>query len=78
MLSMENKLAERRIQAENSFNALSKQKEQKEAELKDIDTELLRLQGEWRLIDDLLKKQKPTEAEVIDVDKALKKKGSAK
>lgn len=70
---MEQKLIARREQAEASFNSLTKQKEQKEQEIKDIDTELIRLQGEYRLVDDLLNKE-IQEANVIDVDEALKPK----
>lgn len=72
---MEEKLIARREQAESSFSLLVKQKEQKEAEIKEIDTELIRLQGEYRLTDDLLNRSSDTpEAEVIDVSKALKSK----
>lgn len=74
---MQDKLIARGEQAEASFNALVKQREQKEQEIKDIDTELNRLQGEWRLVDDLLNsKTKPSKvspkAEVIDVQEATK------
>lgn len=71
---MEDKLQARRAQAEDSFNLLVKQKELKEQEINDIDTELARLQGEYRLVDDLLVKGKPSKVspkpDVIDVPAA--------
>lgn len=49
----------RRTKAEETFNNLTKQKERKQEELNDIDTELARLQGEWRLLNDLIAEQTP-------------------
>lgn len=77
MTGMQDKLIARREQAEASFNALVKQREQKEQEIKEIDVELNRLQGEYRVVDDLLKTTaKPSKvspkAEVIDVGEATK------
>lgn len=76
---MEDELTNRRVIAESTFADLTKQKQQKEAELREIDTELVRLQGEYRLIDDLLnKKAEPSvvspEPETIDVDNAVEEK----
>lgn len=47
------KLSERRTIAETKFNELVKQREQKQAELTDLDAELNRLQGEYRLLNEL-------------------------
>jgi len=84
---MEQDLQARRVQAENSFNELVKLKDEVELKLKtlgvasfaEIDTELARLQGEARLVDDLFKAKPPVSptAEVIDataVDKGEAKK----
>lgn len=72
---MEKKLLARRKQAEDSFNTLAQQKIQKEKEINEIETELARLQGEYRLVDDILNKKAEAskvspKPEVIDVDAA--------
>lgn len=56
----------RREQAETKFNDLAKQREQKQAEITEIDAELNRLQGEYRLIGEI-------EAEQADPSSADKK-----
>ncbi len=73
---MQEDLLARRQQAEDSFNSLVKDKETKQLEMDQLDTEMARLQGEWRLVNDLLdklSKEKPKksniskEADIIDV-----------
>lgn len=71
---MDNTLQQRRVKAEEQFDVLVKQKEQKEQEIREIDAELNRLQGEYRVINDLLTTVSPS-AEVLDVDAAIEKKG---
>lgn len=68
-------LKERRQKAEQQFSAFQSQKTQKEQEIAEIDQELLRLQGEYRLCDELIgdKKVSP-KANVIDADAAIKDK----
>lgn len=75
---MKEDLLVRRAQAENSFNELIKKREEKEAEIREIDTELARLQGEYRVIEGLIN-EKDSKAvspapDVINVDKAIKDK----
>ncbi len=66
-------LLARRQQAEAMFNETAKQKEQKLKEVEEIDLEMARLQGEWRLLGEQLdsvespKEKKASRAEVIDV-----------
>lgn len=74
---MDNSLVERRSTAEEKFNVLAKQREQKQQEINDIDTEMARLQGEWRVIDDLLKGQAELspQSDVIDATVVDKPKG---
>lgn len=72
-------LKERRDKAEQDFNALQQQKTQKQQEIEEIDQELLRLQGEYRICNELLenkedKKKVSPKANVIDADAALKDK----
>lgn len=55
---MEDQLKARRQSAENTFAALVEQKKQKQAEMDELDAEMNRLQGEWRLVNDLLIKPK--------------------
>ena len=67
---MEEQLRARRSQAENDFNELQKQKDQKQTEMNTINEEMFRLQGEYRLLNDLLNKKKSKispKAEVLDV-----------
>lgn len=72
---MDKQLLARRQKAENSFNDLQKQKEQKQQEIENMDTEMARLQGEWRLLNDLIDKENDTKkktkvspkAEVLDL-----------
>lgn len=78
---MDNDLVARRDKAESSFNELTKQREQKLEEIKSIETEQAKLQGEYRLIEDLLnKKAKKSKVspqpDVIDVDAAVEEKKS--
>lgn len=87
---MEDKLVERREKAENIFNELVKLKEYVSAKLKDynvsdydeIETELARLQGEFRLVEDLLVesavkiKTSPPSANVIDAEPVAKPKAA--
>lgn len=47
------KLSERREQAEAKFNDMVKQREQVQGQLTEIDAELNRLQGEWRLLQEM-------------------------
>lgn len=75
---MDKTLIARRDEAERSFNQLLAQKEQKQNEIRDIDTELAKLQGEYRLIENLLNKDKKSKVspqpDVIDVNAALEEK----
>lgn len=72
---MNDKLKERRDKAEEQFKVLAEQKAQKEQEfnkeINEIDTELARLQGEWRLVNDLLTDTKTKnvskEADKLDI-----------
>ena len=47
-------LQERRDKAEERFNLLNEQKVQKEQEITDVTTELVKLQGEVRVLDELI------------------------
>lgn len=70
----------RRDQAENNFNSFLKQKEEKENEIKQIDLEMSRLQGEYRLCAELIEKLESPDtpkkvsksANKIDVKNAIK------
>lgn len=72
---MEQTLIARRKQAEDTFNELNVQKEQKQVEVDQITEEMNRIQGEYRLINELIeteqkpKKAKSSKADVIDVTK---------
>lgn len=72
------KLSERREMAETRFNELVKTREQKQAELTDIDAELNRLQGEYRLLNEMEADEtpkSPIDTTVVEgVDKQDKKK----
>lgn len=76
---MENILAERRSKAEQTFDELQKQKEQKQEEIDQLDQEMFRLQGEWRLLNELDTKKSgkkgkdvvSPQAEVIDVESVI-------
>lgn len=71
---MEDKISARQQQAEQSFNELVAQKDQKQnqinqfqAEINDIDVELYRLQGEFRALKDLLE-EKPEAKDPVTID----------
>lgn len=74
---MEDKLAKRREQAQAIFDALVTLKEDVQTKLDkfgvknfdEIETELARLQGEYRLVDDLLK-AKPKKSKAANVIEA--------
>lgn len=81
---MQDELTKRRASAEITFNELIKLKEHVDTKLaelsvisyQDVETELARLQGEYRVIDALLEKTtEPSpvspEAEIVNVDAAL-------
>ena len=73
---IEDSLRERRVAAEQEFNALQIQKEQKEQEIQQVLAEQLKLQGEMRLIDAQVKPVLGAGAvspapNTIDIDKAL-------
>lgn len=51
---MDNNLQDRRKQAEDKFNALNQQKAQKEDEANQLLTEMVKLQGEMRVLDELI------------------------
>lgn len=61
---MKETLMARRQQAEDTFNNLVKQKEAKQKEVDDLDIEMARLQGEWRLLGELIDAEKPKKAKV--------------
>lgn len=79
---MEDKLAKRRERAQTAFDGLVTLKEYVQTELdkfgvksfEEIETELARLQGEYRLVDDLLPKtkKKSVPANVIDAESIKK------
>lgn len=56
------KLSQRREQAEAKFNELVKTREQKQSELTDLDAELNRLQGEYRLLNEMEAEEAPAKA----------------
>ncbi len=64
---MRDKLIARRDKAEASFNQLVKQREAKVAEVTELDAELNRLQGEYRMANELLDKADKKDAATIDV-----------
>lgn len=67
---MEDILTTRRQQSEDRFNELNKQKTQKEEEINEIVQELVKIQGEARVLDELIDKYKAiqnTEAPLINV-----------
>lgn len=59
------KLQSQRKEAEDKFNALQEQKTEHQNKIQEIDAELLRLQGEYRALDQLLTKK--SKADTIDV-----------
>lgn len=61
-------LLKRREQAEARFNELAKQREQKQSELTELDAELSRLQGEYRLLNELIEKDTPVSQDAATVD----------
>lgn len=63
----------RRQQSKDAFDELVKNRDIKQAELNEIESELLRLQGEYRLMDEVINGLVPDEATTINVDKELKK-----
>lgn len=82
-------LALRRKEAEDRFDALAKQREQKQNEMTEIDAELNRLQGEYRLINEIEaeqaeppagqdadKKAVSPDPATVDVDKATEPKSN--
>lgn len=71
---MSKDLLARREKAGDSFNKLVKQREAKVEEITNLDAELNRLQGEYRLINDLLDKAEEalsvsTKADKLDASK---------
>ena len=48
---MNEEIERKQKEASDKFDELTKQKTQKEQEIKDIDSELLRLQGEYRALE---------------------------
>jgi hypothetical protein len=54
---MEERLKERRKQAEAQFEVLQEQKKECVSKISVIDTEIVKLQGEYRLLNDLLASQ---------------------
>lgn len=67
---MKDKLLARREKAKKSFDTLAKQREGVVENLNNIDAELNRLQGEYRLVDDLIGKEEGADPATIDATKA--------
>lgn len=63
---MKDKLIARRAKAEDAFNSFQEKRQQKQEELTQIDAELNRLQGEYRLLNEQIDAESNKKASVID------------
>lgn len=82
LMTLTDMIGERKAAVKQEFDSLKSEQTEKQARVEEIEKELLRLQGEYRVLESLTTEPGTPEAEVIDpltitatedVDKAKKK-----